>query len=1078
MLTIIFPLNSFALDNCLIWEWTRNVQWGGWTSGIKPDDNLTLDKYGNFYECNIDGWLYKIKKDNELDWKVFLNQKTDKASWRLGGVSPVVDGQGNCYIGSLDHKIYAIDSQGEVKWTYSMEEKVSPTTSPALDSVGTVYAVDTNHKLYAVDKTGGELWKVFLKGEGYCSTPVISETKQGVTIYVARANAVYALDSEGKIKWVYDLEDKRDELGGQFGVSVYAVQDLYSYGTIVDYERKMAVSKEGDIYLNIVDIESIRLEQGGAENNSILALNSDGTRKWHRNFSCIVSSPVHYQDKLYCSTYENIVYVLNAEDGSFIRGKDATSSEDNWFFEPENRKDDSSYNSYERDKDPVIDEEGTIYVLLMNNLYAIDSAGSQKGMYSWGDEVSTINLSQPGPKGEIYCTLSNHTICKVRDISKEQVPHEIVLQDKDFKMLAGGKYTVNLELLDEFGNSMDSTGLAWQSMNPEIITVDKEKKILPHSPGVGKIKITHPDNPNLQEIIKVTIIKQTEGMYIEVMPQDINVLVGKTVNLSARLLSPEGSEIKEEFFDWTSDLVMYAVVNEQGQVTGKAPGEAVIKVRVHNYPQIKQEVKVKVKYHEITEVTKEEIADAVKASSKYYQSRGVTSDWAAFALNALGKNLNDYVNPENHNSYIHLLPGKIERLKQGAQMTDYERTVIAMVSAGVNPLGYEEQDFVAKIYNYPSLSQGINAAIWGLVSLDATNALIPEDAVHDRESLIRYIINNRVGDGWCFSGSQPDPDMTGMALCALAPYRDRLEVKTVGEKAIQWLSANQLDNGRMSSWGSVNSESTSQTILGITAWGVDPQGPLFTKSNGNLVTGLLSYQNSDGSFNHLAGDPNGMSTEQGVEALAAITDFMEHGVSTIFYKIQSATTEIKTSSLEIYPEGLELKPGKTLQLGAKNQQGMLIDNSKLKWSISNPKVVSINDNGVITTKEVGTVNIMVELKEDADIKDQTRLEIVGTEFQIDRLKTEAISKKNSKKFAFEVKNISDRNKSAIFIFTVKDLATNKIIYIAHSGKEYIPDEINEISGDLNLPAKGNYEIKVMAWNKWLRGRPLMKAIVE
>ena len=90
-----------------------------------------------------------------------------------------------------------------------------------------------------------------------------------------------------------------------------------------------------------------------------------------------------------------------------------------------------------------------------------------------------------------------------------------------------------------------------------------------------------------------------------------------------------------------------------------------------------------------------------------------------------------------------------------------------------------------------------------------------------REKLIETILGAALEDGgWTLSGTKADPDMTAMAIQALAPYYKTNEtVKAAVDKALEALSALQRNDGGFGSWGTVNSESCAQVIVALTALG-------------------------------------------------------------------------------------------------------------------------------------------------------------------------------------------------------------------------------------------------------------------
>lgn len=121
--------------------------------------------------------------------------------------------------------------------------------------------------------------------------------------------------------------------------------------------------------------------------------------------------------------------------------------------------------------------------------------------------------------------------------------------------------------------------------------------------------------------------------------------------------------------------------------------------------------------------------------------------------------------------------------------------------------------------------------------------------------------------------------MTAMAMQALAPYyASRDDVKTAVDRAIQWLSDNQNNQGGFTSWGSTSSESISQVIVALTGVGVDPHTDArFVKSGNSLIDALLSFAAPEGGFKHiLTGKVDNMATDQGTYALVSYDRLINH----------------------------------------------------------------------------------------------------------------------------------------------------------------------------------------------------------
>ena len=172
--------------------------------------------------------------------------------------------------------------------------------------------------------------------------------------------------------------------------------------------------------------------------------------------------------------------------------------------------------------------------------------------------------------------------------------------------------------------------------------------------------------------------------------------------------------------------------------------------------------------------------------------------------------------------------------------------------------------------------QGINGPIWALIALDSNNYEIPTNENPSnqttREKLIEYIISKELSNGgWALTGNTPDPDITAMAITSLSKYyNSNEEVKKSVDRGITALTKMQNSSGEFSSFGTVNSESTSQVIVALCSLGINPDtDKRFIKNGKSPVDILLSYYVGNG-FSHTKGSSyNQMATEQCFYGLVA-----------------------------------------------------------------------------------------------------------------------------------------------------------------------------------------------------------------
>jgi len=178
--------------------------------------------------------------------------------------------------------------------------------------------------------------------------------------------------------------------------------------------------------------------------------------------------------------------------------------------------------------------------------------------------------------------------------------------------------------------------------------------------------------------------------------------------------------------------------------------------------------------------------------------------------------------------------------------------------------GLNSMEFVRK--------QGINGPIWALIAFDSGNYPVPEGDV-TREALIEVILDAQLADGgWALSGDISDADITGMAVQALAPYRDtNADVKKALDEAVETMSMMQAADGSFGSSDGSSSESIAQVIVALSALGIDAdKDERFIKNGISAVDALCAFYVQGGGFKHIPeGSLDGMATEQGYYALTA-----------------------------------------------------------------------------------------------------------------------------------------------------------------------------------------------------------------
>ncbi|MCI7369392.1 MAG: dockerin type I domain-containing protein [Firmicutes bacterium] len=340
------------------------------------------------------------------------------------------------------------------------------------------------------------------------------------------------------------------------------------------------------------------------------------------------------------------------------------------------------------------------------------------------------------------------------------------------------------------------------------------------------------------------------------------------------------------------------------------------------------------------------------------------------------------------------LNGALHKVKS----TENSRLIMALSAIGKDPTKVGGVDLVGA-YSANGFSwikkQGLNGPVFALIALDTYNYKTSDATI--RQQCVDYILQAELANGgWALSGTTADPDMTAMALQALADYADNSDVKDAAERGFAALSSIQKDNGGYASWGSVNSESIAQVIVACTAWGIDPStDSRFVKSGGSAVDALLEFYVPDGKgFAHVlettggyaGGEVNAMATDQACYALVAYDRFVNN--KNALYDMSDVT----------HPEPAGISASISLPAEISNKKGTTFNaivsvsdwDNEAGWklvdaTLSIPKNVTVT--GVTMGSRVSGGNVMYNLDENGklrivyfDAENNSTIEVSGSSF--------------------------------------------------------------------------------------------------
>ena len=549
--------------------------------------------------------------------------------------------------------------------------------------------------------------------------------------------------------------------------------------------------------------------------------------------------------------------------------------------------------------------------------YQLTASGSFKDTYTIGDKLdltglvltaawtdgstTTVDVDKVEVTGFDTNTRGQQTLTLTYGAAKTTITVTVLLP-------AGADITVTFSLL---GDSIhdDKSG-------PHTLADDNLEK------WIDSVSVTVSNNATVLDVIKAALgdkytIENEGGNYIQsITPKDGKALGEFTNgNLSGWMYTLNGVHpnlgVAQQYLE-SGDVIVFHYTDDYTRESGmdggrKSPAEVVAMIDAIGPVSLSKGTAIseaRTAYDALTDAEKKQVtnydkltaaeaayaklvAEMGKKLDEIYKTTGdfmatlgtptvnsTGGEWMVIGLARSGRTVPaGYY--DNVVEYVKAKADANERLHQ-AKVTDNARVILALTAIGKDVTNVGGHNLLKGLDNMAYVqTQGINGPIFTLIALDSHNYPTMGDVT--REKLIQVILDAQLADGgWDLSAENADPDMTAMAIQALAPYYKTNEtVKVAVDKALEALSAMQRPDGGFASWGTVNSESCAQVIVALTALGIDPTADSrFVKNGLTVLDALAGFYVTGGGFRHTAGgDLDGMATEQGYYALAAYYRF-------------------------------------------------------------------------------------------------------------------------------------------------------------------------------------------------------------
>lgn len=268
----------------------------------------------------------------------------------------------------------------------------------------------------------------------------------------------------------------------------------------------------------------------------------------------------------------------------------------------------------------------------------------------------------------------------------------------------------------------------------------------------------------------------------------------------------------------------------------------------------------------------EESADILLQTVTEPSVNSAFGEWAVLGLVRWGGTLPEGWT-EGYYSRVEEYTGACGGVLHDKKYTEYSRVILALTAIGKDPTDVAGYDLTLPLADYEkTVYQGNHGAAWALIALDSGNWPLPENSgavtQATRELYVRHLLEHQQEDGgWCMngvnSGTPSDPDITSMALQALANYQSEPAVAAAVIRALSWLS------GQQESFSSA--ETNAQLLVALCELGISIEDARFVKDGKTVVDELLTYYRPGEGFTHQKDteEADQIATEQAFYALVA-----------------------------------------------------------------------------------------------------------------------------------------------------------------------------------------------------------------
>jgi trimeric autotransporter adhesin len=164
--------------------------------------------------------------------------------------------------------------------------------------------------------------------------------------------------------------------------------------------------------------------------------------------------------------------------------------------------------------------------------------------------------------------------CGVTDTDEPTPIDTVVVTPPALQLTTGGTGALAVEVTDAAGRVVRDRRVVWVSANPSIASVTDNGVVSAVSAGRVDIAASAEGKTGVATVTVVAPPPRVAS--VRITPDRVSVFVAGEASLVASALDNQGRVITGRAVVWTTNNVIVAAVSQTGQVTGLAPGTAVI----------------------------------------------------------------------------------------------------------------------------------------------------------------------------------------------------------------------------------------------------------------------------------------------------------------------------------------------------------------------------------------------------------------------------------------------------------------------------------------------------------------------